>query len=98
MVYTNMCTGYTKRRKAKSERRGRAIVAVSARAWRDLDQKKTTVKRAGLFQFNVPSISIHKRGKVPNYKKNITYGKCRRWFYTYTAKQLCEDWKKMFTQ
>jgi hypothetical protein len=47
MVYTNMCTGYTKRRKSKSERRGRAIVAVSAGAWRDFDQKKTTAKKCG---------------------------------------------------
>jgi hypothetical protein len=47
MVYTNMCTGYTKRRKCKSEERGRAIVVVSAGAWRDLDQKKTTVKKSG---------------------------------------------------
>jgi hypothetical protein len=88
MVYTNMCTGYTKRRKAKSERRGRAIAALSAEvggeSW---TKRRRQQKRAGLFQYYVPAISIHKRGKVPNYKMNIMYGKCRRWFYTYTAKQ-----------
>jgi hypothetical protein len=75
-----LCIGYTERRKTKREGRGRATVAVSAEVRGGLDQKKTTAKKCGplpvLCALNINT--VHKRGKVPNYKMNIMYGKCRR--------------------
>ncbi len=76
--YIQTCVPATQREEKPRVREG--IVVVSAGAWRDFDQKKTTVKKSGplpiLCALNINT--VHKRGKVANYKMNIMYGTCSR--------------------